>query len=230
MSSQRVSLFLLAFCSMPIVSFGGTLRYDLPELLGEHSYDGTTYLGGLAHVDTSFGFGTVQQARLVISGSVQPGKARGDGVIREALEFELEPFVQAVASFRGASVQLPVTPTIGSFTIDEIYPNPFVPKTTPLPNPGGYPPISFSVGLGLNFTISTNIPPNIDPGSPFNDATDGIIIDEPIIANITTAYIEFQGAAIVPEPSSVTIAIAACMFGLTARFRHSKGHRSHMSA
>lgn len=211
MSVLRASLFVLAVYGLPSASFGGTVRYDLPELLGEHRYDGTTYTGGFAQVDTPYGFYTVQQARLVIAGSVQVGKARGDGIIREPLEFDLEPFVQAGASFKRTYV-LGVTPTIGQFTIDEIHASPFVPETTPLPNPDGYPPISFTVGLGLTLSFSTNIPPKIHPNSPYYDATDGVIVYVPIIANVTTAYIEFSGPGVVPEPSTRTFLLLGCMF------------------
>jgi hypothetical protein len=78
--------FALAVCQFAGVAYGSTLRYDLPELLGEQRFDGTRQFGNSSQVDTPFGFYTVEQARLVIEGSVVPGKAHGDGVIRQPLD------------------------------------------------------------------------------------------------------------------------------------------------
>jgi len=205
MTASRLGLFLLVLPFLARAAFGGTVRYDLPELLGEHRYDGVTQTGGFSHVDTPFGFYAVEQARLVIAGTVLAGKARGDGIIREPLEFDLEPFVQTGASFK-STIAIGQTPTVGLFSFDELYHYPFVPKTTPLPSPAGYPPVSFSVGLGISLSFSTTIPPTIDPNSPYDEATDGVIVDVPIIANVTTAYIELTGAGIVPEPSAWVLA------------------------
>ncbi len=199
----------LAVCLFAGVAYGGTLRYDLPELLGEQRFDGTRQFGNSAQVDTPFSLYAVEQARLVIEGSVSPGKAHGDGVIRLPLDFDLMPFVQAGASFQ-RSLLFPATPTVGPFSFDEIYPFPFVPETTPLPNPGGYPPILLTVGLGISLSFTTNFPPKIDPASPFYDAMDGVIVDVPIVANVTTAYIELSGASIVPEPPTASLALASC--------------------
>jgi hypothetical protein len=223
MSFSRHIFFILAVLSLSRSTLAGAIRYELPELLGEHRYDGTTHIGGFAHVDTPFGFYAADQARLVIVGSVQPGRARGDGVIREALEFDLEPFVQAGASFKDTYL-IGTTPTIGAFSFDELYYAPFAPETTPLPNPNGYPPISFTVGLGLSLSFSTKIPPKVDPNSPYFDATDGIIVDEPIIANVVQAYVILSGRTIVPEPSSTLVALSA-MAGLVVLRRRRQSER-----
>jgi hypothetical protein len=211
---MRYSRFILLLIAVHVflagAAYGGSIRYNLPELLGEHRYDGTTHIGGSAHINTPFGFYTVQQARLVIEGSVQPGKARGDGIIREALQFDLEPFVSIGASFK-LWYEFPATPTIDSFSLDELHHYPFVPDTTPLPNPAGYPPISFSIGLVITLSFSTDIPPKIDLDSPFYDATDGIIVDLPIIANVTNAYAILSGPEIVPEPPAGFFAVIGCM-------------------
>lgn len=210
MLCPRFGLFLLLAHFLSGAAYCGTIRYNLPELLGEHRFDGTTQFGGIAQIDTPFGFYSVEQARLVIEGSVQPGKARGDGIMREPIVFDLEPFAQSAASFKRMYV-ISATPTIGSFSFDEIYNYPFVPETTPLPNPNGYPPITFSVGLGLSLSFSTRIPSEIGLGPPFLDAMEGIIVDVPIIADISEAYVEFSGASIVPEPSMTVLALASCL-------------------
>lgn len=203
-----VLLLALTQCLLGSAALGGTIRYDLPELLGEHRYDGTTgsFLYAYAHFDVPFNVYSLQQARLVIEGSVQPGKARGDGIIRQALEFDLDPSVTVTASFETIFL-LWAAPTTSSFRIDEIYPYPFVPNTTPMPNPAGYPPRSYSIGLSPAMSLSTNLPPIIDPVSDFYNAFDGVIVDVPIIANVTTAYIELSGPAIVPEPSTAVMAL-----------------------
>lgn len=75
------------------LAWASTIRYELPQLIGEHRFDGNTeyHFGQIAHVDTPFGFYSVAEARLVVEGSVTAGKAHGDGIIRQALEFALEP-------------------------------------------------------------------------------------------------------------------------------------------
>jgi hypothetical protein len=205
----------------------GFARYQLPIFpigpIGELRYDGTTETGGFTHVGAPFHFSDTRQARLVIEGTVEPGKARGDGIIRQAAEFDLALFVET--SFPTVPF-LWTTPAVGSFHFDEIHPWPFRPKMVPLPGPGGHPVNSFSVDVSLSLMVPTIWPSNIDRDSPFDYATDGIIIDVPIVVNITNAYVVFQGPLIVPEPSTGTIAIVVCLFLFGARFRRSSGGHS----
>jgi hypothetical protein len=220
----RLRLFLAAV-SGPFVllsaAAGGTVRYDLPVLLGEHVFDGSDSdpFGPVSYVDTPFGFYSVSRARLVVEGFVTPGRAHGDGVLRQDIEFELLPDVGALPSF-ARNVTFSIESTIGSFQIEEVYPDPFVPEVTPLPNPDGYPPISFYVRFSVGPSWETEIPPLLEPVEPgdFFLWTDGIIVDEPITAHVTQAYILFEGPGVVPEPTSaVMIAIGLLLFGLRHR-------------
>jgi len=200
-------------------AFGGTIRYELPTLLGQHVYDGDPfYLGRFAFVDTPFGFYSADQARLVVVGTVTSGRAHGDGILREAIDFDLIPSVGATPSF-ARLINFPGAVTVDSFRIDDIYPNPFHPEITPLPNPDGYPPMSFNVRFGVGPSLSTQYPPAIAPipGVPF--VTTGTIIDVPIMANVTEAYIILEGAQ-VPEPATWMLVLAgAAIAVMTSRIR-----------
>lgn len=191
-------------------ALGGAVRYELPELLGEHRFDGSEdYLILRSdHVDTPFGYYTVERARLVVEGNVTSGRAHGDGIIREALDFELKPSVSAAPSFDGL-LRIFGESMVGEFHIDQVYPNPFLPSTTPLPGPGGYPPISFYVTVSVSPAFLTDCPPLIEPDLPPHLLWPyGIIVDTPIVANITEAYIIMEGQGVVPEPSAWMLILA----------------------
>jgi len=229
--SQFPVLFALAFAVLSDSTYGGTIKYELPELLGQHHYDGSeqTPFGRVAHVNTSFGFYSIAEAKVVVEGSVTSGTAHGDGILREPLEFVLEPSVSAHPSF-ARSISFSTEPVIGAFRIEEVYSDPFWPEITPLPNPAGYPPVSFYVPffVGLN-EFSTDFPPRLKPAKPGEliFATDGMIVDEPIVANVTTAYILLSGPDIVPEPASGAIFVSVLVAGIFAcrqRTRRRGGH------
>ena len=202
----------LAFFLASTSAHGGSIRYELPNLIGEHQYDGSqpSFLGRVAFVDTPFRFYSVTEARLVVEGHVAPGEARGDGIMREAVGFELLPSVASQPSFSN-TFAIPVQPTSANFRLEQVYPYPFVPQTTPMPNPDGYPPISFYVQVSVGPTFSTDYPPLLTPPEPGElvFAEDGIIVDVPIIAEITNAYIVLSGPSIVPEPTSLVAAVIA---------------------
>lgn len=201
------------------LAWASTIRYELPQLIGEHRFDGNTeyHFGQIAHVDTPFGFYSVAEARLVVEGSVTAGKAHGDGIIRQALEFALEPSVSALPSFVH-SLTFSTKATIGEFRIGETYAHPFAPETIPLPNPDGYPPLSFDVRFAVGPSFVTNYPPAIEPRPELLRTMDGIIVDVPIVANVTTAYIVMEGPGVVPEPDGAVIAFfALVIIGLIQR-------------
>lgn len=202
-------VILLIVTLAPSLTLAGTVRYELPTLLGEHRSTGTSFSDRFAEIATPFGFYAVEQARIVMVGSVQSGRARGDGVVREATDFELKPFARPTASFV-RTIEFTSVPTSSLFRFDEIYSNPFVPETTPLPNPDGYPPVTFSVGFWLGLSISTEWPAKIHPTNEPDLNLTGVIIDEPIIANVTTAYVELSGVGIVPEPTAGALVLAGC--------------------
>ncbi len=213
-------LVAVALCGPAQSAYSGSIRYELPNLLGEHEFDGNFNLFDAGQVvDTPFGFYEVEQARLVIQGRISSGMARGDGVIREATEFELLPSVGARPSFAN-SIEIQTEPTPESYRIDTLYANPFVPETTPLPNPGGYPPVSFSVFLSVTPAFGTQYPPRlIDPPADTLTVYDGILVDVPIVAEIEQAYIVLSGASIVPEPGGLALLCGSLGLLVAARYR-----------
>ena len=189
----------------------GSIRYELPSLLGEHIYDGSLMIwNAAAQVNTPFGFYAVEEATLVIEGRVSPGIARGDGAIREGITFDLLPKVTVLPNFVN-TLEFSPDPTPAMFRFETTYPYPFVPETTPLPNRDGYPPVSFVVSLWVGPSFGTQFPPLLGP--PDDILSPGIIVDVPIVAQIESAYIVLSGASIVPEPSrSALICILAVLF------------------
>jgi hypothetical protein len=185
------------------VARGGSIRYELPAFLGEHSYDGSLVIfNAAAQVDTPFGFYALEEATLVVEGSVSQGIARGDGVIRENVAFDLLPNVFVRPNFDN-SIVISAEPTPPRFRFETKYSYPFIPETIPLPNPDGYPPVSFAIYLSVSPSFGTQFPPLFDPS--LDTLSNGIVVDIPIVAHIESAYIVLTGASIVPEPSSIAL-------------------------
>ncbi len=173
------SIFVLLASS---AAHGGSIRYELPSLLGEHVYDGSLTLWNAAQVvDTPFDFYAAEEATLVVEGRVSQGVAHGDGVVRDSTTFDLLPSVSARPSF-DHSIEISTEPTPAIFRFETTYSYPFVPETTPLPNPGGYPPVSFTVYLSVGPTFGTIY---FDPST--GTQSTGIIVDVPIVAQIESA-------------------------------------------
>lgn len=213
-------ILLLLTCN---ATFGGSIRYELPSLLGEHTYDGGLAIFNAAdQVDTPFGFYAVEEATLVVEGHVLPGLAHGDGVTRENTTFDLLPLVSVRPDFDNSIVLFP-EPTPATFRFETTYSYPFVPETTPLPNPDGYPPVSFAVYLSVGPSFGLQFPPQIDPLE--DTLSPGIVVDVPIVAQIDSAYIILSGPSIVPEPSS--IALACGLVVLICRCRPRRHRRQH---
>lgn len=145
------------------------------------------------------------------------GQARGDGIALEATTFELIPVVSARPTF--SSTQFVSNATPETFRLETIYPDPFVPETTPLPNPDGYPPLSFQVYLSVGPSLSTAYPARVDGYEGVVFVMDSIVVDVPIIAHIDQAYILLSGPAIVPEPASVVLAGLAVLVGVVRNKR-----------
>jgi len=202
------------------ISNAGVVRYHLPELLGKHVYDGSEkfYFAATTQIDTPFGYYSVKQARLVVVGTVTTGKARGDGVLREAIDFDLKPSVFAGATFANSAIYSN-TSTPYVFRIDQVYPNPFVPNVTPLPNPDGYPPISFQVFLSVGISATSDFPPLLTPPLPGTVVfeTDGLTIEAPIVANIVEVYVLMEGPEIVPEPAAGVLLVTGAAYSLRRR-------------
>ena len=213
-----LALFLAAATAL-----GGSVRYDLPQLLGEYTFDVTSTFDVSRSVDlnTAFGFYSVSEARVVVSGYATSGKGRGDGVYREATEFELLPTLAAsFGPILGRHIiDFAPPPTVGAFQIEKVFTYPFVPETTPLPNPDGHPLISAVAGLSLGLNgFLTNFPALIGQPPDLFLARDGIVVVDPIRASITDAYVILEGPGVVPEPSTVCLFII--LLGILCTHRH----------
>jgi hypothetical protein len=197
----------------------GSIRYELPSLLGQHTYEPLTILNAAAQVETPFGFYAVEEATLVVEGIVSQGIAHGDGVIRENTSFALIPRITVLPNFDN-SIEFDTEPTPSAFRFEKAYSYPFVPETIPLPNPDGYPPVSFVIYLWVGTSLATQFPPLL--GSPDDILSPGIVVDEPIVAHIESAYIVLSGSSIVPEPSSILL-----VCGLDVLFTNCRTLRMH---
>lgn len=196
---RLLAIALLLVAASP--AFGGTVRYDLPGLLGQHSSDEVSdvFSWPTQQIDTPFGFGQVDEARLVIVGTVSPGLAHGNGITHEAISFQLLPVIHVIPSFADP---IDIYPSSESFHFETVFSNPFFPNTTPLPGPDGHPPVSFSLQLIPNVSMHTSLPPHI-PGNITLEPP--YYVDVPIIAHIQEAYILLGGPQIVPEPRTLTL-------------------------
>lgn len=208
-SSLGKLLAAMAFVLPTLVStsaYAGSIRYDLPNLVDQHVYDGSLSLFNAAEqIDTPFHFNEVEEARLVVAGRVSHGQAHGDGVAREDINFELLPTVSVFSSF-AQSVEFPTETTPATFRLEASYVDPFVPDLLPIPGPGASPLVSFWISLLVQPSQETSFPPLlVEPSVDTTLPNSGVIIDEPIKATIEQAYIVLSGASIVPEPSSTAI-------------------------
>jgi hypothetical protein len=210
---------------------GGSIRYELKELLGQHVYDGTSSWTSLVQrIDTPFGYEWpgIDESRVVIEGRVTTGRAHGDGVTLENTSFNLLPLVTVGgASFQNSISLSPIsyyTPEV--FRLEQINTDPFRHETIPMPNPMGYPPLSFEVALSIGpaFASFLHGPRRYDPILTGTDVGVGYIVDIPIIATIERAYVILTGPGVtVPEPSGVVVAMGFLLAGVAARWHFRSG-------
>jgi hypothetical protein len=156
----------------------------------------------------------------VIKGTLSGGRAHGDGVTRENQSFDLLPSYQWLSNF-GDFYSLNNTKPEGDFVADiEFNAYPFLRSLRPLdPVRDPIALASFSIGFRAMPSISTQYPLFLNPVDNQVDFGQGIIIDVPVRANVTEAYIVLSGPAIVPEPSMyvigtlsiVGLAVIGCM-------------------
>jgi hypothetical protein len=236
MSLPRIILFLILANGFLIgAAQGGSIRYDLPELLGQHYY-GAHGLGGVGtERQTDFIGYSVTKSRLVIEGTIHPGKARGDGIFREPVEFDLIPIVGfsvgAIPGLFSPSVSMRFDAdhvNLGPVLVDHTRILPFRWNITELYDSSNDPPLLFGAELGLFDYFPAPFPAKIvADGEPYY-LMDGIIIDVPAYANITNAYVEFfLDSELVPEPSTAAATISAALLLLFQKGRmKSRHHRS----
>lgn len=247
--------FLFAFLqASPATSVAGTIRYDLPELLGRYEYGGKDdpLRGRSVTVDTPFDLGGVSSIRLVLEGTVKPGVARGDGIYYEPTRVVLEPSVLSGVGVENGMVLLTLAshqPT-GDFRVERELLGPFRnfkyggcdPEVICSPGPPRHIPVySFSAWAGASPAYTTQTPEVIDNNETVNDPSDGgpyilrefldgLIVEVPVVANITEAYAIIEGrsvlpehvtASTVPEPSGIAI-----MFGMSSLFLSRRPERA----
>lgn len=210
---------------------GGSIRYELTELLGEHVYDGSSWTSVVQWIQTPFGYTWpgIDESRIVIEGRVTTGQAHGNGVFLENKSFHVLPLVSAGgATFNHTIALTPITAfTPETFRIEVINTDPFRHETPPLPNPSGNPPLSFQVALSVGAAPANlfHEPRRLDPIllTPNGDLGNAYVYDVPIVATIETAYVILTGPGVtVPEPSGVVVAaglllIAVGQFGFRRR-------------
>ena len=194
-----------------------TFRIPLPELLGHRSVDDLSLQffarpDPLAEIDR-LPPGAISY-RLEWSGTLRAGRVVGDGVIREPIERLLQGSFVPHISRSGESIgRFPASLTaFGSFE-----------ETWQLDRlPGGFidwneigreqPPNRLSVTfklvpdyLTLGDSIAFIEPPT---NGESRNASDGLILLEPIEADITSAALVVE---VIPEPTTVTFAIVAIL-------------------
>jgi hypothetical protein len=186
---------------------GGSFRYDLPELLGEYRLDGSSG-NGYFNIDRAVDIHApisryaVETARIVIEGYGTPGRGHGDGVLREALEFDVIPSVTGVPTAPRATVYGVLSPpALGAFRLEYEFSGPFIPRPGHMPGEPPLGPYGVLATVDIN-DFHTDYPSIIGPVPEQGiDIRDGIVFDSLPVVNITSAYILLEGPSIVPEPT-----------------------------
>lgn len=232
MHALRRLLLTVAAAAGAAISHAGSMRFELPELLGEHEL--TTVADGFpaGHVVTSATIQTpfyvyhVNSARLVVVGAATAGTMRGDGTTRAADDAAFLPRVTAQPQFySGASIgHFSMDPPPSVISLDQSYSHPFVPSVTPLPGPGVIQELSakFDVTLAMYpDSIALNSLPYLTEPDPlaYRRQDEGLTVIEPAKARITEAYLILEGPGVVPEPSGGMLAAMALALPLMRRAR-----------
>jgi len=187
----------------------GSQRIELPELLGEYHFDGGDSSRKFVHLDTLYGVLGVSRARVVLTGTLHPGKAHGDGVILAATDFELPGRTSATFVTPGGGFVGFGLPAEGPFVVDETFLGPFY-NVIPLPCPcGGQPEFDPLISFEIRPSLLTQYPPALESAPVPRFETDGMIVDVPIVANVSEAYLLVSGVGVAPEPHSIWLAMAA---------------------
>ncbi|MBA4107490.1 MAG: hypothetical protein C0485_17270 [Pirellula sp.] len=212
-SVERFLLTAVA-ASATLVAQAGSMRFELPELLGEHELttlaDGfpAGYVVTSTTIQTPFYVYHVNSARLVIVGAATAGTIRGDGATRAAEEAAFLPRVTAQPQFYGGAsvVHFSLDPPPSVISLDQSYSRPFVPGVTPLPGPGVVQQLraKFDVTLAMYpDSVALNSIPYLTESDPlaYRRQEEGLTVIESARARITEAYLILEGPGVVPEPT-----------------------------
>ncbi|MFO8014652.1 MAG: PEP-CTERM sorting domain-containing protein [Phycisphaerae bacterium] len=186
----------------------GTIPIELPELLGDYEC-GLEMLGAWrsASVQTTFPLDGVAKARLIVTGTVAPGRVRGDGVTRQAIEAVLDGgFAPRLVAGDNVFIT-PADATNGAFRFERDYLGPFY-SVPPMPFGARFFDAEVDVGLGpsplpLDLVPWIGEPPSGDPKLHFFD---GLELVTPMTGTITEAILILEG---VPVPEPATLALLA---------------------
>jgi hypothetical protein len=192
------------------------VRIPLPELLGHRSVDDLS-LAFFSRPDpiavlnrNIIPFGAISY-RLEWSGTLKAGRVVGDGVLRAPIEQVLQGSFIPDLSGRGESFgRFPVTlvpsgPFEETWQLDRL-PGGFI-NRGPIGEPSPPDVLSISFKLVPDYLLLGNSIPFITTpthGEP-GHANEGLILLEPIEADITSAAIVFEA---IPEPSTIVFAAA----------------------
>ncbi len=200
--TSRYSAVALGFLLASAPALGGSIRYDLPGLLGEHRFDDPLmFIGRGAEVATTVAPKQITAVRFVVSGSVSSGRARGDGVQFDPVAFELLPAVNIYTNI-GFSIGFREEVTPDKFFLEWTIADPFADLLSP--PIGGYPVFDLQAFVSIAPSLQTIFPHRLSAAD--DQLAPGYVIEQPIIAHIDTAYIILSGPTIVPEPSGWTCA------------------------
>jgi hypothetical protein len=196
---------------------GGTLRIDLPQLVGDCCSAGQ--LPPEAEVPTPFDIRGVSSIRLVLEGTLTSGKGRGEGVEGVATEFELKGTASAYFyALQGFPPRPPLDPDYlfvsfffkteaepqaGQFHIDHFFIGPFFDaRTLDL-----VPVLSLHFSAGPEISAATLFPPPI----PFFHTELLYETITPIHMSISSAYFVLEGASVTPEPGGIALGLSAAL-------------------
>ena len=238
----RIAIVASLFGLSPAASMAGTVRYDLPELLGRYEYglQDDPLRRRSVRVDTPFELSGASSIKLVLEGTVKPGVAMGDGISYEPTRVVLEPSVPSgIGVTRGmAYLSFGSPQSTSEFRVEHEILGPFRsfdysqgcdPEVICSWKPPRLIPLySFTASAGVSPAHTTQTPDVIDGQTKPFRFLDGLIIEVPVVANITEAYAIIEGSGVVPElVTSSTVPEPSCgVLGLASFLLCLGRHRS----
>ena len=211
----------------PTLVLAGYVRYDLPELVDEYRWEDKKLPAdeGHASLDTRLPLADVSEARLVIEGRATAGVAHGDGVTLRSDGCDLLP--GAFIELSGGEIRRiwRLQAPDGGFRFEQVHHAPFA--LAPVIAPGldlNPPRMSVEVSVCTFPWWTTVYPPRLTPPGPgpyvINLVPDGIVVDVPIVVEVTAAHLVLSGPAIAPEPGGLTLLASGAVVLLLSHHRH----------